>query len=283
MSVNTTKFTNWQDGRQPGPPYTSCSPNLQILGAFLIRWFGFVPLGCYGARPVRGGAAWSSHSFGAATDLRWYVQGALMSRTLRVWQSAVDGGKDRTARAAVRALGFLARRLPANDVLAARLVLENDVLPWLIAHSSELNIQAIHDYAGGRIWRSNRGDGQGAYWKPQPTDSGGMGQAWAQWIHIEVHEDGWADARPIETRIDSRVFMPKPILKLGSVGPEVVKLRALLGWEQLPGGAKAGARFTRQVRRGVRDLQRGLGVVRDDGVWGPKTRNAYEARLRSGR
>jgi hypothetical protein len=198
-----------------------------------------------------------------------------------VWQSAVDGKRDRTARVAVRALGFLARRLPANDVLAARLVLENDVLPWLIANSAELNVQAIHDYSAGRIWRSDRGDGRGAYWKAQPP-GGGMGAAWAQWIHIEVHADGWADARPIETRINSRVFMPKPLLKLGSVGPEVVKLRALLGWEQLPGGAKAGARFTRQVRRGVRELQKGLGV-RVDGVWGPKTRNAYEARLRSGR
>lgn len=280
--VNTTKFTNWQDGRQPGQPWTSCSPNLQILGAFLIRWFGFSPLGCFGLRPVRGGASWSSHSFGAATDLRWYLTGAVMSRTLRVWQSAVDGKRDRTARAAVRALGFLARRLPANDVLAARLVLENDVLPWLIANSAEMNIQAIHDYAGGRIWRSDRGDGQGAYWKVQPTSSSGMGQPWAQWIHLEVHADGWADARPIETRIDSRVFIPRPVLKLGSVGPEVVKLRALLGWEQLPGGGKAGAKFTRQVRRGVRELQRGLGVD-DDGVWGPRTARAYAARLASGR
>jgi hypothetical protein len=145
-----------------------------------------------------------------------------------------------------------------------------------------LNLQAIHDYAGGRIWRSNRGDGQGAYWKPQPPSSSGMGQPWAQWIHLEVHQDGWGDDRPIETRIDPRGFLPKPTLKIGSVGPEVVKLRALLGWEQLPGGGKAGAKFTRQVRRGVRRLQRDLGV-RDDGVWGPKTARAYAARLAVGR
>jgi hypothetical protein len=278
MTVNTSKFTNWQDGRQPGPPYTSCSPNLQILAAFMVRWFGFMPLGCFGVRPVRNGQKQSSHSFGAATDLRWFVQGAVMSRMLRVWQSAVDGKKDRTAKAAVRALGFLARRLPANDVLAARLVLENDVLPWLIAHSAELNVQAIHDYAGGRIWRSDRADGLGAYWKPQPSDAGGMGQPWAQWIHLEVHADGWADTRPIESRVAAGVFLPKPTIRLGSVGPEVVKLRALLGWEELPGGAKAGAKFTRQVRRGVRRLQRSLGLP-VDGVWGPRTARAYTAHL----
>ena len=71
MTVNTTKFTNWQDGRQPGPPLTTCSPALVSIDAYLQKRWGGSNLGCLGSRAVRDGNAWSSHAFGAARDWRY--------------------------------------------------------------------------------------------------------------------------------------------------------------------------------------------------------------------
>jgi hypothetical protein len=64
-------YTNWHDGRRPGAPWTSCSPNLsQILDYCSKRW-GLTNLGCYGVRPIRGGTRWSAHAFGAAQDMSY--------------------------------------------------------------------------------------------------------------------------------------------------------------------------------------------------------------------
>ena len=64
-----TKFLSWQNGRQPGTPYTYCSPSLKAIGSYCIDRWQLTNLGCYGKRPIRGGTAWSSHAFGAAIDL----------------------------------------------------------------------------------------------------------------------------------------------------------------------------------------------------------------------
>jgi hypothetical protein len=69
--VNLTKYTNWQDGRKPGVPYTRLSPALAVLLEYLLKRWGGQSLGGYGVRPIRGGVAYSSHSFGAAFDWRW--------------------------------------------------------------------------------------------------------------------------------------------------------------------------------------------------------------------
>lgn len=83
---------------------------------------------------------------------------------------------------------------PGRDVLL------RDILPWLVNHSAELGIQALHDYVGSRIWRANRsGDANGGWKKQSPGSQ--MGQSWAQWIHVEVHPDAWADGRSVEDRI----------------------------------------------------------------------------------
>ncbi|HEY7823162.1 MAG TPA: peptidoglycan-binding domain-containing protein [Acidimicrobiia bacterium] len=64
-------YTNWHDGRKPGAPWTTCSPNLrQILDYCSKRW-GLTNLGCYGVRPIRGGTRWSAHAFGAAQDMSY--------------------------------------------------------------------------------------------------------------------------------------------------------------------------------------------------------------------
>ena len=64
-----TKFLSWQNGRQPGTPYTYCSPSLKSIANYCIDRWHLTNLGCYGVRPIRGGTAWSSHAFGAAVDL----------------------------------------------------------------------------------------------------------------------------------------------------------------------------------------------------------------------
>jgi len=70
---------------------------------------------------------------------------------------------------------------------------------FLIDHSQELGIQAIHDYVGCTIWRSARDGGKGG-WKPQQPDKDGMGQAWAKWLHIETTKTDWANSKRVENR-----------------------------------------------------------------------------------
>ena len=65
------KFESWQSGRQPGEPFTKCSPNLQLIMEYVNERWGLTNLGCYGKRPIRGGTTWSSHAFGAAQDMSY--------------------------------------------------------------------------------------------------------------------------------------------------------------------------------------------------------------------
>jgi hypothetical protein len=65
------KFESWQTGRQPGAPFTRCSPNLQLIMEYVNERWGLTNLGCYGKRPIRGGTTWSSHAFGAAQDMSY--------------------------------------------------------------------------------------------------------------------------------------------------------------------------------------------------------------------
>ncbi len=72
----TVTYFNWQSGLQPGAPYTKLSPNLIAVRDEIGKRFGGSSLGGYGQRPIRGGQAWSSHSFGAAIDWRIEDQNA---------------------------------------------------------------------------------------------------------------------------------------------------------------------------------------------------------------
>lgn len=62
-------YTNWHDGRKPGAPFNSASPNLKAIYEYCHARWGLANLGCYGVRPIRGGTRWSAHSFGAAWDI----------------------------------------------------------------------------------------------------------------------------------------------------------------------------------------------------------------------
>jgi hypothetical protein len=75
------------------------------------------------------------------------------------------------------------------------------VANWLVKNSEELGIQAIHDYAGGRIWRSVR-EGEKGGWKVQkPNPSTGMGQSWASWLHVETTKASWKTSTRVEDRL----------------------------------------------------------------------------------
>ena len=158
-----TKFDNWQASPAPGR-HSTCSPNLRALLHYCANnWPGITSLGCFGVRAVRGGDSPSSHSNGAAIDL-----------------------------------GYPAGMLP---------MIRNEVIPFLIARSDELHVQAVHDYRSGRIWRAGRTphteDACGAWWKAQKHSiATGMGQPWANHLHVETTEAGWTDGTPIRARWD---------------------------------------------------------------------------------
>lgn len=82
----------------------------------------------------------------------------------------------------------------------------NTVIDFLIDNSAELGVQAVHDYQNCRIWRAGRG------WKKQKPDRFGMGQAWADWLHVEVNERQWSDGRAVSTKLKGEA---RPVLRRG--------------------------------------------------------------------
>lgn len=55
------------------------------------------------------------------------------------------------------------------------------VIEWLIANYAVLGVQMIVDYVRCRVWKADR-----LAWKQQTPSTHGMGQRWAQWLHIET-------------------------------------------------------------------------------------------------
>lgn len=153
--------TDWQSGVHPMT--ARCSPNLNVVLVELARrWPSFVSQGCFGRRPIRGSTTVpSTHSWGAAIDVGYP---------------------------------------PEMDDLVAQ-----EVCGFLVGRSQEMHIGAIHDYRRCRIWHAGRtpdaDDACTGWWKAQrPSSVTGMGQAWANHLHLEVTEAGWWDEVPIIDR-----------------------------------------------------------------------------------
>lgn len=164
MTVNTTDFYNWQAAPAAALKlFNKNSPNLVLIKGHVLGKFGGADLGMYGVRDIHGGTSYSSHAFGAAWD--WSYRGLYDNKN-------VQAGKD-----------------------VAKLVSQ-----YLIDNSEELGIQAIHDYISCRIWRANRATDANQGWKVQAKDGNGMGQAWGNWLHIEVTRNDWWLNTPIEQR-----------------------------------------------------------------------------------
>ena len=65
-------YYNWQKPTATDKAkFRKASPNLVELSEWLIKRFGGTNVGIFHRRPVRGGDAPSSHSFGAALDWRY--------------------------------------------------------------------------------------------------------------------------------------------------------------------------------------------------------------------
>ena len=133
-----------------------------------------------------------------------------------------------------------------------RQALLREVLPFLLSHSLELNIQQVHDYVGCAIWKAERAGNSDGGWKTQPVGSQ-MGKPWAGWIHVEAGEWGWDDGRPVvvklgllhdpdgsgqltpvQTDLIEGVFglfplqADKPELMIGAVGDLVLYLQSVI-------------------------------------------------------
>lgn len=129
-------------------------------------------------------------------------------------------------------------------------------ISWLVENSLELGVQAVHDYIGCRIWHGNRDpkiypDG----WKIQAKDAYGMGQTWADWLHIEVTDTAWPWIAPISDRLEglNPPAVVRPVIGVGSHGPLVAAVQSFL----------------------VEKANQGEWVGAVDGQFGPRTRLAW--------
>jgi hypothetical protein len=100
-----------------------------------------------------------------------------------------------------------------------------EMIDFVYANSEELGVQAIHDYQASTIWRSVRGAPGTGGWRPQtPSTTNGMGQAWADWLHLEVHEAAWGDGRPMAAKLGTE----RPAVHVGTNSWPVVAAQQIL-------------------------------------------------------
>ena len=258
--ASRTRSWQQQPVGAPAPPHGPPSAaSLFPLRDYLLERWGGSNLSVHDMwhdRPIVGGSAPSSHR-GAAFDWRYMAAD----------QSFGPG--------------------PGREILL------REVLPFLIDHSFELNVQQIHDYVGCAIWKASRATDQNGGWKTQSRGSQ-MGQSWAGWIHIEAGEWAWDDGRPVIVRLGlvpddgtpggqpaivTDLFnglwglwplnVDKPELELGSVGDAVLYLQSVI-FHKAGGAIERDSVFGTQTERRVRDLQGFFGLD-DDGQVGRLT------------
>lgn len=219
-----TAFTSWQRGRDPGAPYDGPSPNLTTLAAYAHDRWHLKNLGIYNRRPIRGGTAWSSHAFGAAVDLGYGPR---------------HGGP-------------------------TQIVVESEIVQWLIANSAELGIQRIHLYQRRLYWQAGTG------WIDKNPGNG------LDWIHVETHPDSWHNNAPTAQRLSERPQRPEPAptaptppkypgrpLKRSSTGLNVKRIQLRLG-------ILADGKYGPQTEAAVKTFQTAHQLTAD-GIVGPVT------------
>jgi Putative peptidoglycan binding domain len=262
MMTVASKTRSWQKRPvgDPAPPLgPPAAPSMFPIRDYLMERWGGQNLSVenmWHDRPIVGGTAPSSHR-GAAFDWRYM---------------AADGSVGPG---------------PGRETLL------REVIPFLINHSEELNIQQIHDYVGCTIWKAERATNEDGGWKTQPRGSQ-MGQPWAGWIHIEAGEWGWEDGRPVAVKLGLApdeggnggpaapvtdlsngiwglwpLSADKPELRLGALGDPVLYVQSVIF--HCAGGAIArDGTFGTHTQRRVRDLQR-VFRLNPDGAVGART------------
>jgi hypothetical protein len=68
------------------------------------------------------------------------------------------------------------------------------VMKELVANSQEWGVQMIVDYVGCVIWTPKNG------WRKKEPNKHGMGQAWANYIHVETTKSDWKNSKPLLDR-----------------------------------------------------------------------------------
>lgn len=265
------KFYSWQKlpmAAAGKAPYNRFSPNLALVAAEIRRRFDARGGNGFNVRPTRDSdpndpPLPSTHAFGAAWD------GTIVDPVRRA--ACIDW--------------LLSVVVPARRVRLRR-------IPPVYMFEL-LGVQAIHDYAGCRIWRVGRttSSDPNRWWKTQtPSRASGMGQVSSRWLHIETTPDRWFDTTPIAARFAPSgtttppglvgavpANVPAPTVSIHS--PRSEQVTALQEWLNAHGfdcGRPDGRCGPRTVAAIVR-LQRALGVD-DDGVYGPLTAAAAGAR-----
>ena len=176
----------------------------------------------------------------------------------------------------------------------------DEVIDFCLVNASVLGIQGVHDYAGTRYWKSHAG------WRPgTPSPATGMGQPWAQWLHIERTWDAANVTTPIEALLGGAAATPGPAhqqqepaadsgsqrqlvlpagpLKRGSVGADVARLQDFLRLFGFADFARSDGVFGPRTEAAVIRAQQALAAKslytgKIDGIWGPKS-NAAAAQM----
>ncbi len=172
------------------------------------------------------------------------------------------------------------------------------VIEFCTTNADVLGIQAVHDYQGTRFWKSNAG------WRPgTPNPKTGMGQPWAQWLHIErtwqaanlatsidalVGGDGAgapADTGPLQVPASppdagpEQTILPSGPLRRGSAGADVGRLQDFLRLFGFADFSRSDGVFGPRTEAAVIKAQQALTekslyTAEIDGIWGPKTHAA---------
>lgn len=179
------------------------------------------------------------------------------------------------------------------------------VIEFCLANTAALGIQAVHDYQGTRFWKSFSGWQTGT-----PNPKTGMGQPWAQWLHIERTWQAANQATSIEALLGGggtaapadaapaqapapppdaggqRTLLPTGPLRRGNSGADVGRLQDFLRQFGFADFTRSDGVFGPRTEAAVIKAQQAMAAkslytAEIDGVWGPKTHAAATQLLAS--